>query len=144
MKALLNRFLDINALHPPPPPPTGSSSSRSAVSASFPPWALHLFFPLLFSGGDSFPLLSSPKGFPSASDYLWLQLVSRQPSGPVWRLRSLSLLQTALREGWRGVGEENTEGSDLADAAVQSQETQVKEKGTHEKMTPHLGSGLFL
>lgn len=33
------------------------------------------------------PLLSSPKGFPSASDYLWLQLVSRQPSGPVWRLR---------------------------------------------------------
>lgn len=51
--------------------------------------ARFLFFPLLFSGGNLFPLLSSPKGFPSASDYLWLQLVSRQPSGPVWRLRSL-------------------------------------------------------
>lgn len=135
MKALLNRFLDINA-----PPP----SSRSAVSASFPPGLYTCFFPSSFREATRSPLLSSPKGFPSASDYLWLQLVSRQPSGPVWRLRSLSLLQTALREGWRGVGEENTEGSDLADAAVQSQETQVKEKGTHEKMTPHLGSGLFL
>lgn len=48
-----------------------------------------------------FPLLSSPKGFPSASDYLWLQLVSRQPSGPVRRLRLLFSPQTALREGGR-------------------------------------------
>lgn len=139
MKVLSNQFLDINA-----PPPSWLVQLALRCLCLVPPWALHLFFPLLFSGGDSFPLLSSPKGFPSASDYLWLQLVSRQPSGPVWRLRSLSLLQTALREGWRGVGEENTEGSDLADTAVQSQETQVKEKGTHENVTPHLGSGLFL
>ncbi|KAK5600796.1 hypothetical protein CRENBAI_009896 [Crenichthys baileyi] len=39
--------------------------------------------------GNVFPRLSSPKGFPSASDYLWLELVSCQPSGPVWRLCSL-------------------------------------------------------
>lgn len=111
---------------PTPPPPNA------------PPWALH------FSGGDSLRSLSSPKGFPSASDYLWLQLGRCQPSGPRWRLRSLSPLQTALREGWRGGGEENREGSHLADAAVRSQETQVGAKGTHEAVTPHLGSALFL
>lgn len=107
-----------------------------------------------------FPLLSSPQGFPSASDYLWLQLVSRQPSGPVWRLRSLFSPQTALREGWRERGRErggrdtselggqtsleDSKGWVLADTATQSQETQVKEKGTHENVTPDPGSGLFL
>ncbi|KAK2908081.1 hypothetical protein Q8A73_009154 [Channa argus] len=110
--------------------------------------------------GNLFPLLSSQKGFPSASDYLWLQLVSRQPSGPVWRLQ-LSLLspdgsQGGMEErrgGWGEVGErdmselggqtllEDSKGWVLADTAMQSQETRVKEKGTHENnVTPDLGS----
>lgn len=73
----------------------GWSCSRYAVPPpSLLPGPYTCFFP------SSFPSLSSPKGFPSASDYLWLQLFSRQPSGPGWRLRSLSPLQTALREGW--------------------------------------------
>lgn len=142
--------------------PAGSNSLHSAVSPSFPSgFALvFFFFFLLFSGGNLFPLLSSPKGFPSASDYLWLQLVSRQPSGPVWRLRSLFSPQTALREGWRGGREAGEAGTRvnwvgrlywriarvgfLADTAIHSQETQVKEKGTHENVTPDPGSGLFL
>lgn len=80
-----------------------------AVSLSFPSGFTLVFlssFPSS-SGGNLFPLLSSPKGFPSASDYLWLQLVSRQPCGPVWRLCSLFSPQTAVREGWRG-GERRT------------------------------------
>jgi len=116
---------------------------RSAVSLSLPSdFALVFFFSLLFSGGNLFPLLSSPKGFPSASDYLWLQLVSRQPSGLVWRLRSLFSPQTALRE-WGGSlrwdrsklgGQtllEDSKGCVLADSAICNQETQVNEKGTH-------------
>lgn len=94
------------------------------------------FFFFLFSGGNLFPLLSSPKGFPSASDYLWLQLVRSQPSGPVWRLHSLFSPQTALREGWRGERKRELGGQTLqrarsiargwvlADTAIQSQETQ--------------------
>lgn len=79
-----------------------------------------------------FPLLSSPKSFPSASDYLWLQLVSRQPSGPMWRLRSLLLPQTALREGCSGEREARDTSvlgrqTSRSSAAVQ---THVKEKGT--------------
>lgn len=133
------------------------------VSLSFPPGFALVFFSFLrFSGGNLFPLLSSPKSFPSASDYLWLQLVSRQPSGPVWRLCSLLSPQTALRVGGRGSGGggvvvwwwcgggrdmselggqtllEDSKGWVLADTAIQSQETQVKEKGTHENVTPVL------
>ena len=102
-----------------------------------------------------FPLLSSPKSFPSASDYLWLQLVTRQPSGPVWRLRLLLSPQTALREGWSGGREGRREGGKgardmselggqtlledskslvLADTAIKSQETQVKERRAPMKM----------
>lgn len=39
---------------------------------------------------------------------------------------------------------ENSKGWVLADTAIHSQETQVKEKGTHENVTPDPGSGLFL
>ncbi|MEQ2220458.1 hypothetical protein ILYODFUR_005673 [Ilyodon furcidens] len=51
------------------------------------------FFVFIFSfffssGGNVFPRLSSPKGFPSASDYLWLELVSCQPSGPLLAFES--------------------------------------------------------
>ncbi|MED6271364.1 hypothetical protein CHARACLAT_019531 [Characodon lateralis] len=45
-------------------------------------------FSFFFSGGNVFPRLSSPKGFPSASDYLWLELVSCQPSGPLLAFES--------------------------------------------------------
>lgn len=116
---------------------------------------LFFFFPPLPSAlfrRQLVPSLCSrhQKVSPSASDYLWLQLVSRQPSGPVWRLRLLSSPQTALREGGRD-GEESEakliwvgrlEGflfffpsfpffpwSSYADAAVHSQETQVEKEG---------------
>ena len=60
------------------------------------------FSPSSFQEATCFPLLSSPKGFPSASDYLWLQLVSRQPSGPVWRLRSLFSAPDGTEGGMQG------------------------------------------
>lgn len=56
----------------------------------------------LFLGGYLFSSLSSPKGFPSASDYLWQQLVCWQLSGPVWRLRSRSSPQTSQRTWGEG------------------------------------------
>lgn len=92
-------------LHPAAP-------SSSAVPLSLPFGLLCSFFflpPLpspLFRRQLVPPFCSRhQKVSPSASDYLWLQLVSRQPSGPVWRLRSLSSPQTALREGGRDGGE---------------------------------------
>ena len=55
------------------------------------------------------------------------------------------------REGGRDKSElggqtllENSKGWVLADTAIHSQETQVKEKGTHENVSPDSGSGLFL
>ena len=104
IRALFNSFLHtgFRVLTLENSSPSWLSNSLNSVSLSFPLVSCACYFLLLFSGGNLFPLLSSPKGFPSASDYLWLQLVSRQPSGPVWRLRLFFSPQTALREGWRG------------------------------------------
>lgn len=81
----------------------GLKSFPSAALLSLPlRCALALSLHFLFSGGYLFSSLSSPKGFPSASDYLWQQLVCWQPSGPVWRLRSRSSPQTSPRTWGEG------------------------------------------
>lgn len=98
-------FLPSQLARPPPSPP------HPHPRLSLLPGPYTCFFPpSSFQEATRFARCRHRKGFPSASDYLWLQLGSRQPSGPGWRLRSLSPLQTALREGgmegWRAGGEE--------------------------------------